>query len=97
MKLKSKVNGYEVELINDHLICNNISEPMVIINNMIYAYMAFTEFFTVNDNDIVINKDDTGNELFCMIVKFSELKAIYKELRDKPKVHHLKANNIEIK
>ena len=49
------------------------------------------------DNDIVINKDNNGSELFCMIVKFSEIKAIYKELRDKPKVHHLKANNIEIK
>ena len=64
---------------------------------MIAAYIVFTEFFSVDDNNIVIKKDNDGAELFCMVVKFSELKAIYKELRDTPKVHHLKANNIEIK
>ncbi len=96
MKLNATVNGYDVILENNILKCNNADLSIETLNQIIGVYIAFTEFFIVDDNNAILNTDDYGNELFDMIVRFSELKAIYKELRDKPKVHHLKANNIEL-
>ncbi len=82
--LKNKLNGYDVVLENNILKCNNADLSIEKFNKIINAYIVFTEFYFVEDNNIVINKDNTGKELFHMIIPFSELKAIYKELRYKP-------------
>ena len=81
----SKINDYTVYRHEDgngfNLECNGIIETGHKLDQIIHAYIMFTEYFTVEEHHVVINKDNTGRELFNMIVSLKELKEVYNEAK----------------